>query len=69
MTSDLLAVPRVPSFSRRIIGSKSYSKELILGFECRQMYMNARNVISGDRDTSQTSELTGEQGRNNARVI
>ena len=51
--SDLLAVSRVlmhvrtsKSFPRMIIGSKLYSKELVLGFECRQMYMNARTVMS-----------------------
>ena len=43
MTLDWLGVShvfmrtcvQVISFPRRIIGSKSYSEELILGFECR----------------------------------
>ena len=68
MKSDLLAVPhvlmyarvQVMSFSRRIMGCKSYGKELILGFECRQVYINTRTVISRDRDASQTSRLVVE---------
>ena len=42
------------------MGCKSYGKELILGFECRQVYINTRIVISRDRDASQTSRLVVE---------
>ena len=34
------------------MGSKWYRKDSILGFECRQMHMNARTVIPRDGNAS-----------------